>query len=180
MRTRVSHFNFGERVHMAEVFNFAGYPAGLCVKVNGEWQDVQVDSSGNPIFVLGNGPNTIGTVIVEKSSTVVLNQPSTAQTASGNSANLSVQQLSELAVDVNVTAVAGTSPTLNLYIDRLGADGVWYNIWSGTQITAISVQSTSIGAGCITNQSFGSTIRFRWVLGGTTPSFTFSASIVGK
>jgi len=105
---------------------------------------------------------------------------STAYTASGNTPNLPVAEFSELAVDVNVTAVSGTSPTLNLYLDRLGGDGNWYNIWASAQITAVGTVSTTVGAGCATNQAFGNWVRLRWVIGGTSPSFTFSASIIGK
>lgn len=120
------------------------------------------------------------TVTSVLSGTDVYTLPSTTETVGSTSANLSVGSLRELALDINVTAISGTTPTLNAYLDRLGSDGEWYTIWSGAQITAVGTQSTSIGAGLADNASFGSTCRFRYVIGGTTPSVTFSVSIQGK
>jgi hypothetical protein len=113
--------------------------------------------------------------------TTVLTQASAAQTANGNASGLAVGAFTEIAIDANITAITGTSPTIQFFIDRLGADGATYfNIWSSSAISAVSALSTSIGAGLAVTQSFGSIIRFRWVVGGTSPSFTFSASIIGK
>lgn len=110
----------------------------------------------------------------------ILDLASTAYTASGNSGPLQTGPLYTLAVDVNVTATSGTSPTLTLFLDRLGADGNWYPIWSPTAVTAAGVVSTSVGPGCATAEVPTNNIRLRWVLGGTSPSFTFSASIIGR
>lgn len=129
---------------------------------------------------LGTGTNIIGAVNAQASGITVFNLASLAQTANGNSGDLSVSTLREIAVDVNISAVSGTAPTLNLYIDRKGADGIYYPIYASAQITAVGVVSTSLGIGASTPQSLGSTIRLRWVIGGTAPSFIFSASIIGK
>lgn len=110
----------------------------------------------------------------------ILTQPSAAVTTSGNSGPLQTGPLYTLAVDVNVSAASGTSPTLTLFLDRLGADGVWYPIWSPTAVTAAGTLSTSVGPGCATAEVPTNNIRLRWVLGGTSPSFTFSASILGR
>lgn len=92
-----------------------------------------------------------------------------------------VGPFAELAVDFNVTVKSGTSPTLQFFIDRIGADNVAYNIWSSASITTVTTQvSASIGSGFSTNQSFGATIQLRIVVGGTTPSWTLSGSIIGK
>jgi hypothetical protein len=104
-------------------------------------------------------------------------QPSTVVTASGTSGPLEVGPLTTLAVDINVTAVAG-SGTVAPFIERLGADGVWYAIWDPTAIAATGMTSTSIGPGCTIPQVVPSTIRFRWVITGT--SVTFSASIIAR
>jgi hypothetical protein len=107
-------------------------------------------------------------------------QPQTVITASGSSGPLNVGPLTTLACDVNVVTVAGTSPTLSLVVERQGADGGWYPMWTPAAITAAGITSTSIGPGCATNQVVPATIRFRWTLGGTSPSFTYSVSIVGR
>ncbi len=110
----------------------------------------------------------------------VLNLASQAYTASGNTAPQQTGPLYTLAVDVDVTAASGTSPTLALFVDREGADGVWYPIWSPTALTAAGQLSTSIGPGCAVAEVPTNNIRLRWVIGGTSPSFTFSASIIGR
>ena len=100
----------------------------------------------------------------------------------GNSGLLSVGNFVELALDINVTGKQGTSPTLQFFIDRLGVDGIYYNIWTSTQYTTTpQTVSQSIGAGLTTSVSFGGTIQFRWSIGGSsTPGWTYSVSIQGK
>lgn len=121
-----------------------------------------------------------GALLPTTAAGTVLNSASAAYTASGASASLAVSQYRELAVDVNVTALSGTTPTIQYFVDRLGADGNFYTVWSSASITATGTASTSIGAGCATNAAFGTAVRLRWTVGGTTPSVTFSASLVGK
>lgn len=110
----------------------------------------------------------------------ILTLDSQVYTTSGVTAPLAIGPLTTLAVDVDVTAVSGTSASMSLFIERLGTDGHWYPIWSPTAITAAGVTSTSVGPGCATAAVVTSTIRFRWAVTGTTPSFTFSASIIGR
>jgi hypothetical protein len=132
----------------------------------------------------GNGVSDaagkIASICFVVDTTTILNQVSAAKTITGNSADLNVSAFREVAIDANISAVSGTSPTLQLFIDRKGADGIYYQIWNSASITAVGTASDSIGPGLNKNQSLGSTIRLRWVIGGTTPSFTFSASIIGK
>jgi hypothetical protein len=111
---------------------------------------------------------------------VALQMNSTTVTASGVEELAPCSFIDFLAVDVNVTAVSGTSPSLTLLLERLGADGVWYPVWSPSAITAVGALSTSVGPACLTNAVVVPTMRLRWVLGGTSPSFTFSASIHGR
>jgi len=114
------------------------------------------------------------------SGATVLNQASAAQTASGMSAALTVAGYRELLVAANVTAVAGTTPTLTFALDSLGADGVWYTLWTSAAVTAVGQMVAHLGVGAATNVAFGATVRLRWTIGGTTPSFTFSVSIIAK
>jgi hypothetical protein len=105
----------------------------------------------------------------------------TVVSASGDSGSLDVGPNTVLAVDLNVTNVGGTgTPTMTLFLERLGADQVWYPVWSPSGITANGITSTTVGPGCSTNAIVTSTIRLRWVLTGTSPVFTFSASIVSR
>lgn len=105
---------------------------------------------------------------------------SAAATSTNNSGDLAVGSYTELAIDVNITAASGTTPTMQLFMDRKGSDSVYYPIWQSVSITAVTSISTSVGSGMSIAQSLGSTIRLRWVIAGTTPSFTFSASLLAK
>ena len=112
--------------------------------------------------------------------TVYTQAPGTILAANGNSGSLNVGNYNEMAADANITAVSGSTPTLQLFIDREGADGVWYPIWQSSTLTSTTQVSTSIGPGTNIAQFFGSTIRWRWVVGGGSPSFTLSSSIIAK
>lgn len=114
------------------------------------------------------------------SAQTIYTSSSIAHTISGNSGILLVGNFTELAIDCNTTAVSGTSPTLQFFIDRLGTDGIYYNIWSSSSRNTAGTDSASIGAGLTQAASFAGTIQFRWVIGGTSPSFTFSFSLQGK
>lgn len=115
-------------------------------------------------------------------SQVLLAQASAAQTAGGCTAPLPVAQgISTLAVNINVTALSGTSPTLTVFVEGQDANGVWYSLWAPSVINATGDTSTSIGPNCVTAVIVPPAIRFRWLVGGSaTPTVTFSASIVGR
>ena len=108
----------------------------------------------------------------------------TAQTTvgSGNSGDLDVSRLREIAIDLTTTAQAGTNPTIQFFWERKGADGNYYVLWQSEVFTAASnIKSTSIGPGLAYNQSLGATGRLRWVVGGTaTPTWTFTPNVQGK
>lgn len=110
----------------------------------------------------------------------VLNQASAAQTTSADFGDLDVSKCRRITVDINITAVSGSSPVIQFFIDRKGVDGNYYNIWSSSSgINSTGVVSRTIGAFAETEQALGSTVKLRWTIGGSTPSFTFSASIIG-
>ncbi|HDK42890.1 MAG TPA: hypothetical protein ENG87_05905 [Candidatus Pacearchaeota archaeon] len=96
-------------------------------------------------------------------------------------------------IQVNVTAASGTTPTLDVYIDTSIDDTNWLNIAHYTQFTttgrrvfrlneyqpggAADADATAdLGAGTQQQGSWGSTIRIRWVITGTSPSFTFDVT----
>jgi len=105
-----------------------------------------IDPTSGVPYAAGASGST-GTVVVtnapaqavptQVAAATVLTQASAAQTTSGASANLPVAGFRELLVAVNVTAVAGTTPTLMLAIDSLGVEGVWYTgFWASASIIA--------------------------------------------
>lgn len=101
--------------------------------------------------------------------------PSAARTASGSA---DIGQLpgdyDELIVYVDVTVVAGTSPSMTVTY-QTSPNGVdYYDHSSGVAITAAGRQAIRV-ATCI-----GDYGRVAYAITGTTPSFTFSAIAEGK
>jgi hypothetical protein len=112
---------------------------------------------------------------------VILNQASAAVSTSGNSDDLDVSLVKKIAVDCNVTAQSGTSPTVQFFVDRKGADGNYYQIWDSGVISALTTVSVTIGPKCTITEVLGLTVRVRWTIGGSAgPSKTFSISIQGR
>lgn len=112
---------------------------------------------------------------------------STAQTTVGtaNSGDISVGNYTEISIDLNLTAVAGTNPTIQFVWSRKGADGIYYPIWTSELIQGLPTSptkiSTSIGAGMEYPQSLSQTGQLSWTVGGTsTPTYTFTPNVEGK
>lgn len=79
-------------------------------------------------------------------------------------------------IEVNVTAVSGTTPTLQVALEDTFDGTNWNNVSnvSGSNITTtgrvvkrLNLQDTP----CTEN------VRLSWTIGGTTPSFTFSVNV---
>src|SRR4051794_32111283 len=103
------------------------------------------------------------------SKVVLLNQAALMKTANGDTGNISWGNASTIAVDVIVTNQQGTSPTLQIVVERLGADGVTYfNLYNSGAISVSSASTTnvvikqSIGPGCATAEEIGSSGCVRW------------------
>lgn len=95
---------------------------------------------------------------------------SAAKVASANSGILDgFGTISALRLQLEVTAVGGTTPTLDVLIEDT-LDGVsWNTIGTFSQKTAAAREVINI------TTPFADRIRVRWTIGGTAgPSFTFS------
>lgn len=113
----------------------------------------------------------------------------TALTASGDSTKLldpngyaentgiTVGEYDILALDFTVQALSAGG-SLTFYYDRLGADGVWYQIYATPAFTGPGQNSNTLAGQNSASQEFGLKGRIRWALTGTAA--TVSASIVGK
>jgi len=117
---------------------------------------------------------------------------SSARTTSSNSGALtSYGSFKTMLLELNVTAASGTTPTLDVYIDTSADSTNFINIAHFTQLittgrraiqisddaagAAVDFDSTAdLAAGVVKQGAWGSTLRVRWVITGTTPSFTFS------
>jgi hypothetical protein len=122
------------------------------------------------------------------SATTLLNLESLMRTANGNSGDISVSNVTEIAVDVNCTGKQGTSPTLQIIIYRKDVLGNYFSLYDSGAVSVSGATggapvqiARSIGPGCTTTEELGATIRLNWVIGGSsTPGAQFSASIQGK
>jgi len=104
---------------------------------------------------------------------------SAAETATVTGADVDTEQLGSANFYLDVTAVTGTTPTLDVKIqEKDPASGKYFDLVSFTQQTAISSERKSYGLGA--GELLGKVIRYVATIGGTTPSFTFSLSMVGR
>lgn len=100
---------------------------------------------------------------------------SAARTTTGDSGTLTGWEFaSVLRVQLDVTAASGTTPTLDVVLaDSL--DGAnWNTIGTFTQKVTTGRQVIDI------TTPFADTLRVGWVIGGDTPSFTFSVKAFGR
>lgn len=113
----------------------------------------------------------------------LFSEAATARTVSGNSANITPTANPQgLILSWNVTAVSGTSPALTLSLQQQDANGVFQTLGTSVSITAVAAGNFSCGSGLV-NQvliSGNNVCRIAWTISGTTPSFTFQSSLVGR
>jgi hypothetical protein len=95
-------------------------------------------------------------------------QASTTQTATGTGSAFEMEDNGTLRLTLAVTAASGTTPTLDdtLQTSTDGSTG-WANVAAFAQKTA-AASERKIFTG------LDRYARLSWVIGGTTPSFTFS------
>lgn len=95
---------------------------------------------------------------------------SAARTTSGTSGVVGGSTPTEaLRAQLDVTAAAGTTPTLNVIIeDSLDGGTTWNTVGTFAQKTTAGREVINITA------PFSPLLRVSWTIGGTTPSFTFA------
>ncbi len=101
--------------------------------------------------------------------------PSTPRTAAGASGWQTMYHEDELLAFLNVTAASGTSPTLDVKIQVKDPDGEIYDLANGA-----FAQKTGAGKEAKGIEKFGEDVRVSWAMGGTSPSFTFGVTAIGK
>jgi hypothetical protein len=122
--------------------------------------------------------------------------PSAARTSSGNTSAIVINDMDmeNLLVKLSVTAASGTSPTLDVYFQQsLDGGSTWVDVAHYPQVTgtltnphylslaagAANAISSGVGDATIAANSLGTSLvsnvwRVKWVIGGTSPSFTFA------
>lgn len=128
-------------------------------------------------------------------------QTVTAATATGAGAAFTLpwQDFDSVLVGLFVTTATGTTPTLDLYIQTLGPDGNWYDMYHWAQQTAATTAANQVfvGLSCTGQRTIGvvgsktvaantlgvgfmgQSVRLAYTIGGTSPSFTFSVNVYG-
>lgn len=137
--------------------------------------------------ILGTGSATVGTVILGTGTASVGKVTKTAgsldsnlltsaaRTASAQTTTTAVGAYTMGVFYLDVTAVSGTTPTLNVTIEgKDPTSGKYFTIGTFTQLTAIGNQRITIP------QLLDSNIRVNYQIGGTTPSFTFTVGATFK
>lgn len=106
--------------------------------------------------------------------------PSASRNANGNE-EFGGQDVDEMAVTLDVTVVAGTTPTLDVVIEgKDPASGQWFLIKAFSQKTAVARETIFVGHGADTTFPCKQ-MRARWTIGGTAgPAFTFSIGATGQ
>lgn len=99
---------------------------------------------------------------------------SAARTANGAGSAFDVGRFTEGLLFVEVTATAGTNPTLDLDLETGPADDdLGYIHTEPAQITAA-------GKTLVKLSNLGRWVRLSWQIGGGSPSFTFQAILAVK
>jgi hypothetical protein len=101
--------------------------------------------------------------------------PSAARTTNGNATSSeNYADIDVVRAQLDVTAASGTTPNLTAFIE-VSVDGTnWDAVGTFTAKTAAGREVITI------NPLVGKQVRARWVITGTTPSFTFSIRLVGE
>lgn len=124
---------------------------------------------------------------------------SAKQVASGNSAAFPVPTLTMAAIGVDVTAVEGTSPQLDLWLEGSTDGGTtWFELVADQVLKSSGVaaaNTVSANARDIVEAKTSTdaekfigvykhlpvdTVRVHWTISGTSPGFTFAVDLVGK
>lgn len=92
-------------------------------------------------------------------------------TFSSSSYDIDLSDVSALEIELKVTSVSGTNPSLSVYIEgKFESTGDYKPLAYQTNIT-----TTGIWYFTITQLAFRY-VRIRWVVSGTNPSFTFTVT----
>jgi len=112
------------------------------------------DSAGNLLVnVAANGGG--------RSTNTVYAQTQTGISTNGDTGDIVVGQYSELAIDVNLTALVGTS--IQFRVQRKDAFGNYTQIASNAALTGTGPSSFSVGSGMSTNLSIGDIVKVVWI-----------------
>ncbi|RLE65087.1 MAG: hypothetical protein DRJ47_06225 [Thermoprotei archaeon] len=138
------------------------------------------DSSGNLKTVISDSDIQVPTDARNHWYEAVTLLSSAARTSSGTGDDVDVGRFIAGVICIDVTAVSGTSPSLDVIIEgKDEVSGKYKTIHSETGITATGTYWKTITLSTDPPLAF-KYIRARWTISGTDPSFTFSVSMSAK
>lgn len=105
--------------------------------------------------------------------------------------HVGVSRFSAATFHLAISAASGTSPTLNVYIQKLlPDDSTWMDIGSFTQATdadgdrlmtivsagnsEVAITDGTLSANSTVTTTLGEELAVKWVIGGTNPAFIFA------
>lgn len=95
---------------------------------------------------------------------------SAARIETGTGTAFSTQGLDNLTGVLTVSAASGTNPTLDVTLETTGDGTNYYTAGAFTQKTTTATAESKVFG------DLGSLSRWKWTIGGETPSFTFTIS----
>lgn len=124
----------------------------------------------------------------QRSNFTLAYETSSAKTATGASANVTNHNARGCYIQVNVTAVSGTTPTMTCRVQYSVDSGSNFVDLDTTNAQTASITTTGLyqlrvypGIAAVANSACNAplprTWRLAWTIGGTTPSFTFSSNV---
>lgn len=120
------------------------------------------------------GPGYKDATVQVRSTRLFILHASATKTASFNGNSQVVGDYAEGILDIDITAVTGTTPKAVFEL-QTKVNGKWRTI-PGVTIP----EQTAVGSVTIEVTNFGEEIRLVGTLSGTTPSFTFTSSFLAK
>lgn len=100
--------------------------------------------------------------------------------ANGNTADLDVSLVEELAIDLAITTALDAGATVQFFYDRKMTTGQYAQVAQTAALSGIGVVSLSLGSGMTSNVAIGNTGRLRWVVTGAPTVGVAALSITGK
>jgi hypothetical protein len=99
-------------------------------------------------------------------------------TASGQSTIMDIKSARDLYLEVRVSSVSGTSPSIQFSIQPVSSDGsiTYPNVYTSKVITT-APDSDVIS---VLGMPIGRSVVVKWTVSGTTPSFTVTSRLIAK
>lgn len=115
-----------------------------------------------------------------KQATALYAKTGTVTTTTGNTGAITCDGAELVAIDIGITAITGTGPSITFTVERLDANGTYRVIHTTAALSATGSTVISIGPGCTVTHVLTSKLRVNWTVAGTTPSVTFDLSVIGS